>query len=120
MIKYNSDIEIIEIDGNYIANISAGINSKMELLNNLNDSLGFPYFGFNWDALWDLLNDFHWICEKKIIIVHEGIPNLTKLDLLNYISIIYDAESGWKEGEEHSLEVYFPIHNKDKVEKLIN
>ena len=45
------------------------VKSKQELFSELADKLHFPdYFGYNWDALCEVLRDFYWINEKIIII----------------------------------------------------
>jgi RNAse (barnase) inhibitor barstar len=69
-IKFIKTPSLYNPHGCIVAHIS-NINSKEELLKELNIKLKFPYFGFNWDALYDLLRDFHWIDQKGIILVHE-------------------------------------------------
>jgi hypothetical protein len=59
-----------------VVRIPAGIRSKQKLLGFLADRLRFPgYFGWNWDALEECLNDLSWLGgEQRVAIVHEGLP----------------------------------------------
>ena len=60
------EINSYERENIFIATLSSNIKNKIELLNELYHKLQFPeYFGFNWDALWDLLCDFSWIKQKR-------------------------------------------------------
>ncbi len=88
---------------------------KEGLLNQLNEKLKFPYFGFNWDALFDLLRDFHWIEKKRVVLVHDDLPTLDKRELKIYLEILVDSIRDWKEGEEHSFEVVFPESTKELI-----
>lgn len=59
---------------NIIINLQ-NVNSKMELLKTFHDKLSFPkYFGYNWDALHDLMSDISYmdIKEKHIHLILEN------------------------------------------------
>ena len=119
-INYYSTRKCCANINDFIVNINIGVISKNELLNELFITLNFPdYFGFNWDALDECLRDFEWIKEHKIIIVHEDLPKIGCVSLKQYLSVLNHAIEDWKEGEEHKLEVYFPIEVKEQVEKLL-
>src|SRR5688572_27797237 len=91
-----------------VARVDADIQTEQQLLECLYEQLAFPrHFGFNWNALFDCLRDFHWIDRKKIMIVHEGLPKLPAEDLKIYLEILRDAISDWKPEEVHCLEVVF-------------
>ena len=60
--------------GSYYADILV-VDSKDGLFEELNSKLAFPYFGFNWDALWDLYCDFHWIEQRYIYISSRRYAN---------------------------------------------
>lgn len=52
-------------DAIFIAHLPK-IESEEQLFNELNFKLKFPpYFGFNWNAIYDCLTDFSWIEQKK-------------------------------------------------------
>jgi hypothetical protein len=59
-----------------VVRIPAGIRSKQKLLSVLADKLQFPgYFGWNWDAFEELLQDLSWLPEgRPVLIVHEDLP----------------------------------------------
>lgn len=100
--------------------IPKNILRKDELLKILDINLKFPYFGGNWDALWDLLNDFCWIEKKKIIFIHEDLPLKNDLKNLNiYLELITDAKIFWKSYEDHELIIVFPEDQKSKIKNLI-
>jgi hypothetical protein len=56
--------------------IPAGVRSKQKLLGILAERLRFSgYFGWNWDALEECLNDLCWLDEgQRVAIVHEDLP----------------------------------------------
>ena len=84
------------------------VASKSELLDELNKKLQFPpYFGFNWDALHELLRDFSWIPQKNITIVHKGL-SLPPKDYEVYMSIVNDSVRFWQNyPDEHVLSFDF-------------
>ena len=85
--------------------IVPSVGSKQELFSKLAEMLHFPYFGYNWDALIELLRDFYWIDTKKIIIEHTDISRLPISDLKTYIEITIIVCKFWEEYENH--DVYF-------------
>ena len=84
------------------------VASKSELFDELNKKLQFPsYFGFNWDALHELLRDFSWIPQKNITIVHKGL-SLPPKDYEVYMSIVNDSVRFWQNyPDEHVLSFDF-------------
>lgn len=81
--------------------------------------LGFPgYYEFNWDALYDCLCDFHWITNKKIVLIHEQLPELPVHDLDIYLDILNDAVLSWVDDDKHQLEVWFSLSDKEKIENI--
>ncbi|MDR1203750.1 MAG: barstar family protein [Tannerellaceae bacterium] len=118
-IKFSNNPQLYNPDSAFVAHLSK-VRGKEDLLKQLSDKLKFPdYFGFNWDALFECLRDFHWIEQQKIVLVHDDLPVLEEKDLHIYLEILIDAVKtwqDWKEGEEHSLEVIFPESGKDLKE----
>lgn len=104
----------------FCVRIDPGIRVAEELIRSLYYLLWFPgYFGFNWDALFDCLRDFDWIPCRKIILMHESVPQLPENDLRIYLEILRDAVLEWHEGEAHELEVVFHLSDKDMIEMLV-
>ena len=90
------------------------VDSKNKLLTELSKGLSFPdYFGFNWDALYDLLCSCYGIEEKNIAVFHEGIKELPARDLFKYLDIIKATCEWWKEHVEHHIMFFFNSKEKD-------
>ena len=77
----------------FIIHVPCGINDKTELLVILAREGRFPpYFGYNWDALFECLCDFTWLPEGSICIEHEDIPFADNPDEREtYLSILNEA-----------------------------
>ncbi|MEI7087542.1 barstar family protein [Pectobacterium versatile] len=104
----------------FCARIDPEIRSSIELLKSLYYLLWFPgYFGFNWNALNDCLCDFSWVVNKKIILIHEEIPELLDEEKVIYLDILNQAILSWKEDNSHDFEVYFKQKDKQRIEELL-
>jgi hypothetical protein len=80
------------------------------------DALCFPtYFGENWNALFDCLRDFHWVDKRRIVLVHDDVPDIPADDLRVYLEILRDAVTDWRAGEPHELVVVFDEGSLDAV-----
>ena len=45
------------------------IDSKLDFMRAMDMAFGFPpYFGENWDALWDCMRDMYWINDSEIVL----------------------------------------------------
>jgi RNAse (barnase) inhibitor barstar len=62
--------------GKLVVWIPSTVRSKEKLLGVLSQGLRFPnYFGWNWDALEECLQDLSWLPENaQIVIVHAALP----------------------------------------------
>lgn len=104
----------------FYAHINPEISLKQELLNNLYYSLWFPgYFGFNWDALYDCLRDFHWTDAKKIVIVHDVLPQIPEMDLSIYLEVLRDSVLEWRVRKSLELEVFFQEGDRGKITNIL-
>lgn len=119
-----SDPSALAREQDFLLEVPAGIQTKMDLLAHYENEGNFPgYFGRNWDALQDCLLDFSWTNQKRIIIAHKDLPLASREDELRvYLEILESAVMGWKEVRqgpfaelpngmryvEHELIVVFP------------
>ncbi len=105
----------------YCAEVPAGLTGSEALLQALYDGLQLPgYFGFNWDALSDCLQDFHWLQERAVVLRHRDIPALPLRELRIYLEVLEEAVSSWQAGEQHSLRVEFPTSSRADLVKILN
>ena len=112
MFQYVKNInEISEKNNIFVVKIET-IGSKEELLEVYNKNFKFPYFGYNWDALYDCLCDLSWIEEENIIIAHSTIKmsdhSLRKI----YLKILNDVLISWKDDENKKITVFFMEEDK--------
>ncbi|MFJ3260830.1 barstar family protein [Pseudomonas sp. NPDC086581] len=104
----------------FYVRVDPGISGPDELLKALYYLLWFPgYFGFNWDALYDCLSDLEWIPYRKIVVVHERLPDFADEDLKIYLEVLRDAVASWSESEAHELEVFFRKSDQCRVESIL-
>lgn len=86
----------------HIILIDRELRSKEDLLQALAQKARFPsYFGKNWDALYDCLNDLSWIQESKVVLVQaSGLDHLSDHDIRTYLSILIETARRWAETDE--------------------
>lgn len=119
-IKYYESMPSYSSAEVFYVRVDPHISVPDELLRALYYLLWFPgYFGFNWDALYDCLNDFEWIPCKKIVVVHERLPNFVDEDLKIYLEILRDAVASWSGSEVHEFEVFFREGDQCRVECIL-
>lgn len=88
-IQYIENPATLKSTNTYFAEIPTGITTKSDLLDIYAKELKLPgYFGYNWDALDEVLSDFHWIKEKHIVVYHNDLPQLGQSDIQIYLSIL--------------------------------
>jgi hypothetical protein len=90
--------------------VPAGLADKQAVLAWYAGALRFPsYFGENWDAFNDCLNDLSWIAEKNILISHHDMPLTTApADRSIYLDVLANAVHHWADDEGHNFSVSFP------------
>lgn len=116
------DVHTFERNENIlIAWIPSDIAEKQQLLRALAEQLQFPsYFGWNWDALYDLLCDFSWIQTHGIAIVHQDVPlQFEGKERKTYLELLSDAVDGWKTVEKHELLAIFPITCRGTIQTIL-
>lgn len=103
-----------------VARVAGNICTTQQLFELFYRLLALPgYFGFNWNALFDCLRDFHWVDERNVVIVHDELPELPPLEMRTYLEVLRDAVVDWKSGEAHSLKVLFNNRDCSRIEAAI-
>lgn len=89
--------------------IPARISSKQTLLEIYSRQLGCPWFGHNWDALADALNDLSWLHDRPVVIRHDDLPfGPGRRSRSLYLDILAEAVSRWQVDNPGRLRVLFP------------
>ncbi len=75
MILFDSHYHPSHRAGEHCAVLPIRIESKTALFAFLKEALGLPdYFGHNWDALEECLNDPDALGQPKVVLVHHDLP----------------------------------------------
>lgn len=79
----------------------AKVTDKEGFLDAISKALSFPdWFGHNWDALADCLNDLSWMAADGYVIVLEhadAFAAASPTDFATALSILQDAADSWRE-----------------------
>ena len=112
--------EIICSPDTFYARLYPRIQSTKELFCSLYYTCWFPeYFGFNWNALDELIMDYSWIKEKNIIIRHVNLPKIPYKDLVLYINSLACSFKYFTEEDKNVMYV-FDIDDKMKVIDILS
>jgi Barstar (barnase inhibitor) len=109
--------------------VPTNLQSKSELLIALAKAGRFPrYFGNNWDSLLDCLRDFHWIEEKRIVVMHSDLPlRANPPECRIYLEVLRDAARDWARSPngaattfpDHDFCVVFPASLQSTVSDIL-
>jgi len=106
--------------GEGIVDIPAGLRSKLDLLQELARAMKFPqYFGYNWDALYDLLSDLSWTSIEVVALWHHDLPLASQQEREAYLRILRDVLARTTAGTTSRLEVYFPASCQQEVLRML-
>ena len=95
-------------DDTCVCLVPKGITTTLELMECLKTGLRFPdYFGRNWNALDDFLDDLPWLHEKNILIANEEFPQIPEKQLNYYIDALKTASDFWKQDGRKTFTVLF-------------
>jgi RNAse (barnase) inhibitor barstar len=101
------------------------VPDKESLFDQMEEKLRFPYFGHNWDALYECITDLEWIKEKNVVISHDYLVSMPD-DVLNvYVSLLIDSVYSWKywpsrKGfEQIGFYVVFSLLDKERIKRAI-
>ncbi|GAB6853868.1 barstar family protein [Asaia astilbis] len=71
--------------------------------------LNFPsYFGFNWDAFDECINDLHWITYRDVWIVFNDIPIIGEDDISVLYYLLRESVDRWNKTNEINLNIVIP------------
>jgi RNAse (barnase) inhibitor barstar len=100
-----------------VVRIPGGIRSKQKLLAVYADKLHFPpYFGWNWDALYDCLCERLNASRRPVAIVHADLPFGEASEYRRvYLGLLRDVASRTCGANDNSLAVVFPASLKDAI-----
>jgi len=115
------DFPIFDDKNTYTARIPGDILSVGDFFLEMEKILQFPeYFWNNWDAFEECVNDFLWITEKNIVLLHENVPRITPSHQKIYLHILQEAQYDVNRRGEKNLEVYFPLVEKKYIYQLLS
>lgn len=102
--------------GDYVAKISGPITDPKELFDALARALKFPdYFGENWNALLECLDDLSWIEVRRVALVHDCLPALDSHELSTYLEVLAECVHRWRADGARQLCVVFPSENRETI-----
>jgi RNAse (barnase) inhibitor barstar len=114
---FGPDLRSFRSDASFVGHMPAGISDEVSLFNAVSQALKFPdYFGRNWNALLDCLEDLSWIKERDVILVHNDVPSLPMQGLTDYVVVLAEAIKNWREGDVHKFVVYFPLKSARELQ----
>jgi hypothetical protein len=117
---FYEDPSSVEGESDVLAAIPPGLRGKPALFSALELALCLPsYFGHNWDALDECLRDFHWLEQRRIVIVHNDLPDLSPRDSRIYLDLMADAVDDWQHDEHHVLVVAFPQALEQEISRIM-
>jgi hypothetical protein len=117
-ILFEANDSVAHSDGALLVNVDSNIRSKDDLLRFLSKQLNFPeYFGCNWDAFEECLNDLSWLEHKRVVLRHHDIPlDAESSDRKTYLDILSSAAGSMANPE---VVVAFPPHMQAEVQRLL-
>lgn len=94
--------------GGFVARLQ-GAFAKTELLAALQTALHLPpYFGHNWDALYDCLIDLSWLHPSRITLLHERPLCLTSAEAATYMEVLRMAAVFQHKHHQRHFQAIFP------------
>ena len=114
--EFVDDVSGFRAPDSFVVRLHGQLRRKRDLLRALASALKFPhYFGHNWDALEECLNDLSWLGKQSgIVLVHKYMPLANERQRSIYIDILRHAQAN----RRLPLRVVFPRSGQSPVEKI--
>lgn len=98
------------------------VHSKQRLLAEVAEQLEFPeYFGENWDAFEECLQDLLPNAGAEVVLIHEETPTrLGEDELRTYLQILDSVARRRREQRAPRLRSLFPLHAKGLIAGLLD
>jgi hypothetical protein len=104
----------------FLGRLKAGIQSETEFLDAIGEALAFPpYYGHNWAALEDCLQDLEWMSAHQVVLLHQDVPALEKELAWRYLRILTHAVAQFRHNGEHELVAVFPPECEAEIRSLL-
>lgn len=113
-IAFDADMAVCQSD-NKVVFAPISLPSSESVFDFYSRALSFPdYFGHNWDAFHDCIDDLSWLDDETIHIVHRSLPIVgEEHNQTNFLSILY--ESGFYSRVEGKIKVHFLPMDKCRI-----
>jgi hypothetical protein len=109
----------------FVARAQGSLKTKADILLSISEALSFPdYFGNNWDAFDECINDLEWLPYKGYILLLENGSDLLELPLNEwklFFGVLEEATEFWKqEGKSFHVALVGSSLLSQKMKALIN
>lgn len=102
------EMVIPTIDDCFSVVIPHEISATLSFLREVGSILKFPdYYGENWNAFEECINDLSWIKEKNVVLIHNEMPKIPADQQIIYVDILKNAAESWGLDKDHILIVVF-------------
>jgi hypothetical protein len=112
--EFVDDISGFRAPDSLVVRLGGQLRRKRDLLRALAGGLKFPsYFGYNWDALEECLNDLSWLSKySSVVLAHMCLPLADEGQRRTYLDILRKAQAN----QRVTLRVIFPRSAQVQVE----
>jgi len=113
--EFVDDISGFRAPGSLVVRLGGKLRRKRDLLRAVAGGLKFPsYFGYNWDALEECLNDLSWLNEySSLVLAHKCLPLADEGQRRTYLDILRQVQAN----QRLSLRVIFPRSAQVQVKR---